>query len=420
MVTSTLTLIGLSAAVANNDHVNAVLECWPQQERPAITTTTVDRVLVDDSILDSSGVVWIVLDQPNPPSLFQLIGCLQDRDLSAMLTQPHESKRLVTPFQGGIIIGPMQAGTESLCATLRTLWNQAVVIRSLKDEIHMLQAHHGGLCDRIDKMDSELRLAAKLQREFLPDTRLECQNVEFRVLYRPAGYVSGDIYDIMPLDHEHVGFFLADAAGHGVPAALMTMYIKRALQAKEEDEHLPNGYRIVPANEAIGRLNDDMVRQQTGKTGLATACYGVCNCRTLEVTIARAGHPFPMLLQADGSVETLEPEGMLLGVFPQNKYELTHCQLAAGDRLVLYSDGFEMAFPQNDEQDEGSPRSVANNQYLEEFKELALGTIDQAIQQLEHKLDQQIGSLNQRDDMTVLCLSVHGNRSAPSVDSNAA
>ena len=102
----------------------------------------------------------------------------------------------------------------------------------------------------------------------------------------------------MRLDQDHVGFFLADAAGHGVPAALMTMYIKRALHAKEEDEHLPNGYRIVPANEAIGRLNDDMVRQQTGKTGLATACYGVCNCRTLEMTLARAGHPFPMLLKA--------------------------------------------------------------------------------------------------------------------------
>lgn len=420
MVTSKLTLIGSRPAVANDPQVNAVLECWPEQARPVVTTTTVDRVLCDASILDYSGAVWIVLDYANPSHLFQLIGCLQDRDLSAMLTQPNESKPLGTPFQGGIVIGPMQAGPESLCATLRTLGNQAVVIRSLKDEIHMLQAHHGGLCDRIDKMDAELRLAAKLQREFLPDTRLECQNVEFRVLYRPAGYVSGDIYDIMRLDHDHVGFFLADAAGHGVPAALMTMYIKRALHAKEEDEQFPDGYRIVPADEAIGRLNDDMVRQQTGKTGLATACYGVCNCRTLELTVARAGHPFPMLLQADGSVKTLEPEGMLLGVFPQNKYELSHCRLAAGDRLVLYSDGFEMAFPQINEKEEESTRSVANTQYVEEFKDLAVGPISEAIQRLEHKLDQQIGSLNQRDDMTVLCLSVHEQLCASPAESNAA
>ena len=138
------------------------------------------------------------------------------------------------------------------------------------------------------------------------------------------------------------------------------------------------------------------------------------------MTIARAGHPFPMLLKADGSVKTLEPEGMLLGVFPNNAYELTSCRLDPGDRLVLYSDGFEMAFPQNEENEDPSTRTVANNQYVEEFKDLAVGPIHEAIQRLERKLDQQIGSLNQRDDLTVLCLSVHDELCAPPAESNAA
>jgi serine phosphatase RsbU (regulator of sigma subunit) len=43
---------------------------------------------------------------------------------------------------------------------------------------------------------------------------------------RPAGYVSGDLYDVMRLDEKHVGFYMADAVGHGMPAALLTMFMK--------------------------------------------------------------------------------------------------------------------------------------------------------------------------------------------------
>jgi len=406
MRTRSLTLIGSTPAVANDAYVDAAIQCWCEKDRPDVVSTTLERVLGDPCILDHSAVVWIALDEANPNRLFQLVGSLQDRDLSAMLTQPGETNPLGTSFQSGIVIAPMNAGPQALCSTLRTLWNQAAVVRSLKIEVEMLQVHHDGLCDQIDKIDEELRLAAKLQREFLPEKPLIGPNIQFKVLYRPAGYVSGDIYDMMHLDDDHVGFFIADAAGHGVPAALMTMYIKRSLHTKEEDLNAPGCYRIVPPNEAIARLNNDMVRQHTGKTGIATACYGVLNCKTMDLSLARAGHPFPLLLHADGSVSTLEPDGMLLGVFPDNKYERIRRRLEPGDRLILYSDGFEMAFPELNDGEPDPNKCPANDQYIEEFKDLANGPIDQAMRRLQHKLDQQVGSLNQRDDLTVLCLCI--------------
>ncbi len=404
MHTLSLTLIGSNPAVFKDTLVTAVLDRWPENDRPSIVTTTPAQVLGDDSILKRSGVVWLLLDQVGTPELFELIGQLQDRHIPAMLTHPDQCQAVGTLFQEGVVAAPLNAGKEPLCAMLGTLWNQAAVIRSLESEVRMLQAHHGGLCDQIGKIDEELRLAAKLQQEFLPISLPDCGHAQFKVLYRPAGYVSGDIYDLIRLDDDHVGIFIADAAGHGVPAALMTMYIKRALHSIETDVTSPTGTRVVPPDEAMARLNNDMLRQQTGRVRFVTACYGVVNCQTMEISLARAGHPFPLWLHTDGTVTTLEPDGMLLGVFPDNAYELWHCRLQPGDRLLLYSDGFEMAFPQPDHQ-HSRDRCPANMQYTEEFKDLAVGPLDQAMARLEHKLDQQIGSLNQRDDLTVLCIS---------------
>jgi len=394
-----LTLIGSNPAVLRSPLVEATLKSWPETDSPPVLTTTLDHVLNDESILDNCGTAWVFFDETGTLRLYELIGLLQDRHLPAILTQTHETKPLGTPFQDGVVIAPPNTDPASLYAMVRTLWNQAGVVRSLKDEVNVLQAHHGGLCEQIDKIDEELRLAAQLQREFLPHNLPCLPNVEFKALYRPAGYVSGDIYDVMVLDDQHIGFFLADAAGHGVPAALMTMYIKRSLHTQDIDPDAPQGYRIIPPNEALARLNNDMLRKQADKPQFATACYGILNTATMEVCIARAGHPFPFLIGADGTVRSIEPDGMLLGVFAGNEYKMSRFQMVPGDRLLLYSDGFETAFPQP------GPGGQVNTQYAEEFKDIANGPLDAAIQRLDRKLDQQIGSLNQRDDITFLCVN---------------
>ncbi len=132
----------------------------------------------------------------------------------------------------------------------------------------------------------------------MPSTLPKVSDLAFRVFFRPAGYVSGDIYDISKLDEHHVGVFLADAVGHGVPAALMTMFIKRSLFTKEIDRALPNGYRLVQPSETLAKLNQDLLDQQTGQVRFATACYALIDCRTHKVCMARAGHPPAILLCA--------------------------------------------------------------------------------------------------------------------------
>ncbi|XAM01702.1 PP2C family protein-serine/threonine phosphatase [Phycisphaeraceae bacterium D3-23] len=163
---------------------------------------------------------------------------------------------------------------------------------------------------------------------------------------------------------------------------------------------------MLSPGEAMAGLNADMIAHQSGKVRFATACYGILDTRSLELTICRAGHPFPMLLRdGEEDVQTLEPEGGLLGVFPDEVFEEQVVQLQQGDRLLLYSDGFECAFPDGELGSNGK-RKVANENYAQEFLDLGNGDPSHAIQRLEDKLDTQAGSLNQKDDLTIVCLSV--------------
>ena len=132
----------------------------------------------------------------------------------------------------------------------------------------------------------------------------------------------------------------------------------------------------------------------------ATAVYAVVDCRERRMAIASAGHPPALLVHPDGRSETLSTSGGLLGVFENEDYEQIELPLGLGQRLLLYSDGFEQAFP--DPGDKGSKRS---DQYREEFRKLVDAKNPQdMIETIGRRLDLQSGSLHQPDDLTLLCL----------------
>jgi len=156
------------------------------------------------------------------------------------------------------------------------------------------------------------------------------------VLYRPVSFVSGDIYDITRLDETHVGFYIADAVGHGLPAALLTMFIKKALQTKRI---VGNTYEIVAPDASLAQLNEDICSQELSSCQFCTALYGVLDVANLTLTYARAGHPEPLLIRRGGGIEQLGGEGCLLGIFEDAAFELCQAKLSPGDRIILYTDG---------------------------------------------------------------------------------
>lgn len=406
MTKSALALVGNTTNALSIPLIEAVLSLWDEKSRPVPTTSTISQILEDDSVLAKCQLLWLVCDEAAPEGLNAVLGIVHDLSLPTIVTRTGENEPFGPAKQHGVMIVPEDADPVAVHAAIMAMLTQSPVFRSLQMEVKVLQAQHGGLCEQMDKVDEELRLAAQLQREFLPAKMPSVGGVEFRALWRPAGYVSGDIYDVVRLDEHHVGFFVADAVGHGVPAALMTMYIKRCLHMKVIDPKAAHGYRIVPPNQAMGMLNRDMCNQQTGKMRFATAWYGVMNCETRELQYCRAGHPCPLHIRSDGRCEELDADGAMLGIFLEEEYELKTVKFDEGDRMLVFSDGFEFVFPTTDEAS-GKPIAEANAEYTEHMKMLGQGTLEEALERLVGHMDQAAGSLNQKDDLTVVCMAIN-------------
>lgn len=302
-------------------------------------------------------------------------------------------------FAGALMLTPE---SEVLQAAALGLLHRQNQFRQISQELSIAQRFHGGLEGEIARMHEELQLAAMVQREMLPRTVPSLFGVTFAAMWRPANYVSGDLYDIRQLDNEHIGIFIADAVGHGVPAALMTMIISRSLMMTEVKRGIEH---VLEPSDVLRRLNVEMMMRQGQTTRFATGIYAVMNCRTRKCTLAGAGHPPPLLLRADGSEVLLETSGGLLGVFGDEQYDQLELELVDGDQLLMYSDGFEQAFPNATA--DGYEQRLPTTHYRREFEQIAhLHDPVQIVNHIRQRLDEQRGSLHQIDDLTLICMSV--------------
>jgi len=376
-----------------------VLRAWTSPQPMQVTAAGPEALQAGD--LRGVDVVAILLDRSvTPARALPVLATLEEAGV-AVLMLLEEPPAPDNPYEAaGALTAPADLDDALLCATLNGMLHRQHEVERLRQEVALAHRFQGGLKGEIARMHEELQLAAMVQREFLPRELPNLYGVEFGALWRPAHYVSGDIYDVARLDDDHVGIFIADAVGHGVPAALMTMIICRSLTTKIITG---NTYQIIEPSEVLTRLNRDMIRRQGRTTRFATAAYGIVNCRSRIMRFAGAGHPPPLLICADGSSRLLETSGGLLGIFEDESYEQIDVELAVNDRFLLHSDGFEQAFP--------SPKADPYEQrlptarYREEFHRLIeQSTPQEMIGAIGRRLDDQRGSLHQVDDLTLICM----------------
>ena len=264
-------------------------------------------------------------------------------------------------------------------------------IELLEREIRLLQQRDTMLSRHMTKMDEEHRLAARIQHDFLPKTLPAIGPFTFSAIFRPAHYVSGDLYDIKRLDEHHVGMYLADAVGHGVPAALLTMYMKNALLTKRI---YAGGYELLRPSETISVLNTALRSAELDHASFATAIYAKVNCDTREVCFARGGHPNPIVLHEDGTIDEPTCDGALLGVFDDMTWGEGHVTLHKGDRLFLYSDGVEVAHGVGTQPDADRWKQV-----LREQRHRSTGEI---LKTFTSAMDQRADESLPNDDLTIL------------------
>lgn len=186
----------------------------------------------------------------------------------------------------------------------------------------------------------EATLAARVQHSVLPSHRLRFGNYFSDWLFMPSAWVSGDVFNIFPLD-SHIGFYCVDVSGHGVGAAMMSLAVARQfLHGRVVDRFLftDRGGIQSPA-EVIGILNSRFCSEESDITSYFTIIYGVIDPESGRGVLCQAGHPTPVIVNADSAVTSVGNGGPPVGLMPDLSWEDVAFTLNPGDRLCLFSDG---------------------------------------------------------------------------------
>ncbi len=198
-----------------------------------------------------------------------------------------------------------------------------------------------------ERRQLELRTARRIQSSILPPLPASIDGVELAHAYRPATEVGGDFYEVAELADGRLALAVGDVAGHGVASGLVMAMARSALALQTT---------IDPAVEAVFATLNRVLHDTARKSLMTTLCYGVLDPRRRELTFASAGHLFPYVVEAGGAVRWLESVAYPLGVRRQLAIRPSRVRLAAGDTLVLVSDGVVEATPQGTDEPFGFER----------------------------------------------------------------
>ena len=292
----------------------------------------VDAVVATSNLPDTSGADFTRLFKSSGDASFIPL---------ILIVEPGAGKAKIEALELGAddcIEKPIH--TQELLARIKALLRMKKLQDELQERNREFSAINRRLADTHARMDRELAMARRLQWSLLPQKLPQLPGLLFAAKFVSSGRVTGDFYDIFRLDEEHVGFYVADVMGHGVPAALLTIFIKKGVVSKEISG---NSYRIVPPEEVLRNLNRDIMAETLSEGLFVTMCYGVLNFHSKRLSYARAGHPYPLLVHAGGKWELLqEGEGGLLGIM-ENVYYSAEVTLNKGDKLIFYTDGVDNA-----------------------------------------------------------------------------
>lgn len=221
-----------------------------------------------------------------------------------------------------------------------------------RDEIARLTAIFAAMRDRLkgyiadleettaarERINGELRIAHDIQMDLVPKTfpAFPTRNdMDLYAIIQPAREVGGDFYDFMFIDEDHLFLAIADVSGKGVPAALFMAVARSLLRAEAKFERDPG--------KMLERLNDTLAEHNDACMFVTLFCALVC-LSDGTITYANAGHNPPLWLRADGGIDWLaQPTGVAAGPIAGLHYDTGQIQLAAGESLLLYTDGVNEA-----------------------------------------------------------------------------
>ncbi|MDW7753960.1 MAG: SpoIIE family protein phosphatase [Brevefilum sp.] len=182
-----------------------------------------------------------------------------------------------------------------------------------------------------EKLDQEMRLASQIQRNILPKTLPHLPGLDFGALMIPAKQVGGDFYDFIILEDHRVGIVIGDVCDKGMPAALLMALTYSSVRMEALRNNSPR--------ETLKAVNRHLLQIDCSDM-FVTLIYGILDSKTLTFDYARAGHPKPLLLNANHQPVSVPYNlGQAVGIIEGFTLDHETIPIPEGGTLMIYSDG---------------------------------------------------------------------------------
>jgi serine phosphatase RsbU (regulator of sigma subunit) len=192
---------------------------------------------------------------------------------------------------------------------------------------------------RRERLEAEIAMARTIQHKLLPPTEATLPGFSVLVYFEPVAEIGGDYYDYLPMPDGRTAVALGDVSGHGLPTGLLVAMAKAALSTLLEAGH--------KEGELFSRLND-LIHRSTDPRHYMTLCLLSYDAAARRGTLTNAGQLAPYRISG-GRIESLSLPSFPLGLFPDKQFPSREYSFAAGDVLVLFSDGLVEAADENGE-----------------------------------------------------------------------
>jgi len=243
------------------------------------------------------------------------------------------------------------------------------------------------------RMDQDLQVAREIQGILLPSGTPDFPSFDIDGINVPAHHVSGDYFDFIKIDSEHLGVVIADVSGKGVPASLIMAMCRSVIRSQAHNATSPA--------DVLRRVNR-LLYPDIKEDMFVSMVFLILEKHSGDVIMARAGHDPPLCFRTrSNEIETLTPRGMALGidkgdVFDRICDDMTF-HMDEGDMLVLYTDGATEALD-DDGMEFGLPR------LMQSIQSIAKEGADPLVHKISDELTAFIGKQRQYDDITLIAV----------------